>query len=76
MLKFGDIITLEYRGKIYTYTVDKVFSVESTDWSIIESRAYPTLTLTTCYPGDNYTRRVVIANMITGTDDIYNEIIS
>ena len=70
LLKFGDIITLEYRGEIYTYTVDKVFSVESTDWSVIEPRAYPTLTLTTCYPGDNYTRRVVFANMITGTDDI------
>lgn len=60
-LGFGDEVILSYQGETYRYQVEEVFTVASTDWSVIEPTDYPALTLTTCYPGDITKRRVVRA---------------
>ncbi|MGV8148896.1 MAG: sortase [Alkaliphilus sp.] len=68
LLKNGDIITLEYEGETFTYSVDEVFTVESDDWSVIDQRGYQSITLTTCYPTSNEIRRVVFATMQVDTE--------
>ncbi len=46
----GDVITLSYQGKLYSYAVDSVFITNDRDWSVIEPTPVPALTLTTCDP--------------------------
>lgn len=63
-LGYGDLITLEYRGEIYTYQVEDVFIIASTDWSVIDPTDYVALTLTTCVPGDRTRRLAVRASFV------------
>lgn len=63
LLQKEDVITLEYNGETFTYLVDKIFTVQSDDWRVIDQRGYQSLTLTTCYPTSNEIRRIVFATM-------------
>lgn len=60
----GDEILLVYQGKTYKYLVDRIFTVSSKDWSIIQPVGHPVLTLTTCYPNTPTKRVVVRADLV------------
>lgn len=48
-LQPGNEIYLTYKGKKYTYIVQRVFPIAINDWSVIARTKEPVLTLTTCY---------------------------
>ena len=67
-LEAGDEITLTYRHKQYTYSVQEMFETHSRDWSVIDPTPEPALTLTTCTPiirppGGDYDRLIVRAKL-------------
>lgn len=59
-LKSGDKITLTYKSEKFVYSVERVFPIESTDWSVIEPCGYPALTLTTCDPQGSPDKRLAV----------------
>lgn len=59
-LKKGDSIILQYNGQTLNYTVEKVYTVASTDWEIIKPCGYAALTLTSCHPSGNHGKRVIV----------------
>jgi sortase A len=59
-LENGDKITLDYKGTLYTYQVEKVFIVDKKDWSITEAQGYSALTLTSCHPLRSSKQRIVV----------------
>ena len=63
-LHAGDDIYLIYEGQTFRYQVERVYSVKSTDWSIVEPCGYKALTLSTCIAGDPSHRLVVRARQI------------
>jgi LPXTG-site transpeptidase (sortase) family protein len=64
-LKPGEEIILKYEGHVYLYAVEKVFPVQSTDWSIIDPCGYNALTLTTCIANDRSRRLIVRARQVS-----------
>jgi len=64
-LKVGDLITLSYGDDRYTYEVEKVFAVNSNDWSVLDPCGYNVLTLTTCKKDDSLHRLVVRAKEVS-----------
>lgn len=57
-----DTISLTYQGTEYVYLVEKIFHIDSTDWSVVQAEGYTGLTLTTCdHHGDDNKRLVVRA---------------
>lgn len=66
----GDEILLYYRGKLYTYLVDKVFITTSNDWSVIEPTPVPVITLTTCHPPGSRTERLIVRASLVKTGRI------
>ncbi len=56
----GDTIMLSFRETTYVYSVDSVFIVEPTDWSVIASTEQPALTLTTCHPLQGTEERLIV----------------
>lgn len=48
-LQPGNQIYLSYKGKRYTYSVEKVYPIATNDWSVIAPTKEIVLTLTTCY---------------------------
>ena len=65
-LKEKDIINISYHDVVYVYEVEKVFTVASDDWSIVEDEEMPSLTLTTCYSLGRDKRLVVKAILVSG----------
>nr|WP_245799110.1 class D sortase [Virgibacillus siamensis] len=51
-LEVGDQLSLEYKGKTYSYQITKIWITEPDDRTVITKKKKPTLTLTTCYPFD------------------------
>ncbi|HUO35813.1 MAG TPA: class D sortase [Candidatus Acidoferrum sp.] len=51
-IRTGDLISLRTRAGIFSYRVKFTQIVKPTDVAVLNSRGYPTLTLTTCYPFD------------------------
>ena len=64
-LQSGDEIILKHKSQTYLYRVERVYPVESTDWSIVEPCGYNALTLSTCIANDRGRRLVVRAMQIT-----------
>lgn len=66
-LQAGDVIFLSDGQRMIAYEVERVYTVEAGDWSVIESTLHNALTLTTCTPpgGDEY-RLVVRARQMDG----------
>lgn len=62
-LTAGNDITLTYHNQVYNYKVEKVESIESSDWSMINPCGYNALTLTTCTPEGQDKRVAVRARM-------------
>ncbi|NPV89195.1 MAG: class E sortase [Firmicutes bacterium] len=60
-LKPGDSVKLTFEDRTYEYRVERVFTIDSTDWSVIGPCGYSALTLTTCIAGDSKHRLVVRA---------------
>lgn len=60
-LQSGDEIILKHEGQTYLYQVERVYPVQSTDWSIVEPCGYNALTLSTCIANDKSRRLVVRA---------------
>ncbi|MCR6544761.1 sortase [Dehalobacterium formicoaceticum] len=64
-LQEGDVINLTYQGNTYVYQTEKVFSIASDDWTVIQPRGYNALTLTTCdSQGRDQLRLAVQARLI------------
>ena len=55
-----DKISITYQGKVYEYTVEKVFTAAENDWSVVAPTDYRALTLTTCDPPGNVTQRLIV----------------
>jgi sortase A len=53
-LEDGDELMIDYEGKIYTYTIQKIWITDEDDRTVIVPKDQPTLTLTTCYPFTYY----------------------
>jgi len=64
-LKPGEEIILKLDDQSYLYQVEKVYPVQSTDWSIVEPCGYSALTLSTCIANDRSRRLIVRARQIT-----------
>ena len=60
LLKKGDAISLDYKGTLLTYNVEKVFVVANNDWSVIDPTDKPVLTLTTCHPIGSAKQRLIV----------------
>jgi len=59
-LREGDIITLEYENRIYTYSVEEVFIVDKKDWSVTKPLGYSAITLTSCHPIGSDRQRIIV----------------
>lgn len=59
-LKEGDIITLEYENKAYSYSVEEVFIVDKKDWSVTKPLGYSAITLTSCHPLGSDRQRIIV----------------
>lgn len=59
-LAAGDEVIITKDTRTITYQVEHVFVCEEDDWSVIAPTSYRALTLTTCDPPGNVTRRLVI----------------
>lgn len=58
-LRPGEQVLLECGRKTYTYEIEKVFTVNKSDWSALDTTGYEALTLTTCSDRRNPDKRVV-----------------
>lgn len=66
-LQPGNEIYISYKGKKYTYTVEKVFPIATNDWSVITPTKDSVLTLTTCH---TKTERLACRAVLTATTEI------
>ncbi len=61
-LVVGDVINLKYQDQNYVYTVSGKKIISSTEVSVMDPTAIPTLTLSTCWPiGTAYKRLIITA---------------
>lgn len=65
-LKEKDNIYIYYNNAVYVYEVERVFSIASDDWSILEEGETPSLTLTTCHKLGRDKRLAVRAVLVSG----------
>jgi LPXTG-site transpeptidase (sortase) family protein len=68
----GDLIYLVYQGKVYVYEYEKTEIVEPNDWSVIQSKGYPCVTLTSCDPIGTTLHRIIVTGRRTEIVD-YSE---
>lgn len=62
-LVVGDNIYLKYQAKTYTYTVNKIYTTDPNDLSVLEQDKNSILTLMTCTPvGTSLNRLIVVSN--------------
>ncbi len=64
-LEEGYAINLTFQGTTYVYQTEKVLSIASDDWTVIQPVGYNALSLTTCDPkGRDHVRVLVRARLI------------
>lgn len=56
----GDVIMLSKGDTQISYEIEKVFTTDKNDWSVIEPVGYNVLTLTTCDPPGTVRRRLIV----------------
>ncbi|TLS37205.1 class D sortase [Pseudalkalibacillus caeni] len=68
-VKIGDMVTVKYHDKEYTYQVRKTFITEAEDRSVVVKKEEPLLTISTCYPfefvGDAPYRYIIQSELIS-----------
>lgn len=62
-MKAGDEITMNWKGKSYTYVVTEMKKVKPTDITVEDQTANPTLTIYSCGRFTNTMRTVVVATL-------------
>mgnify|MGYP001233872424 CR=1 FL=1 len=65
-LKAKDQIFIKYDNVNYTYSIEDIYEVKATDFSVLDQRYDGRfLTLVTCYPPGTYIKRLVVKAKIT-----------
>lgn len=65
-LKQGDEVLLTYRGETYSYRVERIWRAKRDDRGAVAPCGYPALTLITCDPDGDRSRRLVVRARLAG----------
>lgn len=65
-MKIGDPIVINYKGKRYTYKVNKTLIIKPTDtWILTQNVTKPMLTMFACHPRGTYKQRFVVTAVLS-----------
>ncbi|MGB9792265.1 MAG: sortase [Thermacetogeniaceae bacterium] len=66
-LRLGDEVLLTHRGEIYRYCVERIWIAEQDDQGAAAPCGYPALTLVTCAPHGDRSKRLIVRARLVGT---------
>lgn len=63
-INIGDVFTVAWKGKLYTYKVKEKKIIEPTDFSVLNKTSGPEITLITCAPLFSTKQRLVVVGTL------------